>query len=105
MIRRGGPSPAIAVADPNYVLCSHGYMREGWCGECPAQMTRTEARFLSRLLYLSLVLVLGLAVTYLLDPTILVVLAALSYLVIVAILAFIVVRHEHDAGATFLAAR
>ena len=105
VIRRGGSSPAIAVTDPNYVLCSHGYMREGWCAECPAQATRTEARYLSRLLYLSVVLVLWLIVTYLVDPTILVALAALLYLAIVAILALIVVRHEHDAGAIFLGAR
>jgi hypothetical protein len=24
-----------AVADPAYVLCEHGYLRRGWCDQCP----------------------------------------------------------------------
>ncbi len=25
-----------AARDPEYVRCEHGYLRRGWCDECPA---------------------------------------------------------------------
>ena len=30
------PRPGDAARDPEYVLCEHGYLRRGWCDECPA---------------------------------------------------------------------
>jgi hypothetical protein len=32
----GLPKPGRAAIDPEYVLCDHGYLRRGWCDECPA---------------------------------------------------------------------
>ena len=90
----------MAVIDPSYVLCDHGYMRQGWCDECLARRTQTVLPHPWVLLYLALGLVFGLIVLYQLDPAILVDLAALLYLAIVVILGWIVVRRENVARAS-----
>jgi hypothetical protein len=33
------PGLGAAVRDPEYVLCAHGYLRRGWCDECPPAAT------------------------------------------------------------------
>jgi hypothetical protein len=30
------PRVGDTTQDPDYVLCDHGYLRRGWCDECPA---------------------------------------------------------------------
>jgi hypothetical protein len=96
---RDDASPAIAAADASYVLCDHGYLRAGWCRDCQALTSQKGLPVLPVLLGVAVVMTVGLIVLYVLDPAMLVQLAALIWLSVVAVLGWIVVGHEHRSGA------
>ena len=44
------PRQGDAARDPGYVLCDHGYLRRGWCDECPTiPLDRADHRLAARM--------------------------------------------------------
>jgi hypothetical protein len=81
----------------SYVLCDHGYLREGWCRDCyrPEDPKRARLPAAAWMIILATVMTFGLTLVHRLDPAILIQLSAVAYLTFVTLLGCIVIKHEH----------
>ena len=82
------------VQDAGYVLCEHGFLRHGWCYECPDRRPHRSMVDLAVIVYMVLVLVLGYIAMATLGPATLITLASALSLLIVLLIGWIVVTKE-----------